>query len=153
MAFFDDNTAAITKNSFWNGSAINIGLSWKNVILRNQINRDFEAQRITSNGFEPTSNVFSLYIKGLFQDYNQHAVRVHTSPSHSSSTLIATHDVDNQTGIDKFNLFVDFEKHNDAPTILLIHPNREFKVDPLSDYYGAIPESIVTMEIGKCGNF
>lgn len=112
-ASYEDSKAAVTKNNFGLGQAFTIGVSWKDVILRNQINRDFQAQRITANGFEPTSDVFSLFIRGVFQAYNQHAVYLHTSPVNSKSTLIITHDVDSQTGMDSLSMFVDFEKDNE----------------------------------------
>ena len=65
LASFTDGTAAITKNILGEGAAVSIGVSWRDVILRNQLNRDFEAHRVSPNGFEPTSDVLSLFILSL----------------------------------------------------------------------------------------
>jgi hypothetical protein len=93
LATYEDGSSAIIKNSYGNGAAVSIGLSWKEVILRNQINRDYEAQRITSNGFEPTSDVFFLFVRALFLEHNPHTVWKNSSPGRSISTLMITHDI------------------------------------------------------------
>lgn len=110
LANYPDGTSAITRNSYGSGFAITLGVSWKDVILRNQINRDYEAQRTTSNGFEPTSDVFMLFIRGLFLEYNPYSVYKNTSPQNSKSTLMVTHDIDSQTGMDSMFMFADFEE-------------------------------------------
>ena len=113
LATFKDGSSAITQNSYGDGKAVTVGLSFKEVILRNQINRDFEAQRITSNGFEPSSDVFSLFVRGLYIEHQPYAVWKHTSPGHSASTLMITHDIDSRTGMDTLVSFVDYQfEHN-----------------------------------------
>ncbi|MFK8101964.1 MAG: T9SS type A sorting domain-containing protein [Saprospiraceae bacterium] len=109
LATFEDGTAAVTHNTYGNGHAVTIGLSFKEVILRNQINRDYEAQRITSNGFEPTSDVFSLFVRGLYAELHPYAVWKHTSPGRSAATVMITHDIDSGTGMDTLEIFVDYE--------------------------------------------
>lgn len=109
LASFTDGMAAVTKNDFGEGAAISIGVSWKEVILRNQLNRDFEAQRISSNGFEPTSDVWPLFIRALFMEHHPYTVWKNTSPGNSEATLMITHDIDSQTGMDTLRVFVDYE--------------------------------------------
>ncbi len=109
LATFVDGTSAVTRNAYGNGQAVAIGLSLKDVILRNQINRDYEAQRIASNGFEPASDVFSLFVRGLYTEHNPYAVWKHTSPGNSAATLMITHDVDSNTGMDTLDVFVEYE--------------------------------------------
>jgi hypothetical protein len=93
LVTYEDGTSAIIKNSYGNGAAISIGLSWEEVILRNQINRDYEAQRITSNGFEPTSDVLFIFVRALFLEHTPHSVWKNTSPARSISTVMITHDI------------------------------------------------------------
>lgn len=112
LAHFDDGSSAITKNLYGNGVAVSIGLSWKEVILRNQINRDYEAQRITSNGFEPTSDVLFLFVRALFLEHNPHTVWKNTSPGRTLSTVMITHDIDSKTGMDTLEFFADYENEN-----------------------------------------
>ncbi len=109
LALFDDGSAAVTSNAYGAGRAVTVGLSFKEVILRNQINRDYEAQRITSNGFEPTSDVFSLFVRGLYSALHPYAVWKHTSPGRSAATVMITHDIDSGTGMDTLEVFVDYE--------------------------------------------
>lgn len=134
LANFEDGSSAIIKNSFGNGAAISIGFSWKEVILRNQINRDYEAQRITSNGFEPTSDVLILFVRALFLEHTPHTVWKNTSPGRSISTLMITHDIDSSTGMDTLEVFVDYEKDNDLEATYNITV-RYFDDNLMSDFY------------------
>jgi len=99
IAFFDDGTVAITKNSYGKGYTYAIGFSFIDLILRNQLNRDFNAQRTYSNGFEPTSDTIFLFIRGLYESHVPFAVWKHTSPYTSKATLIMTHDTCSSSSI------------------------------------------------------
>ncbi len=134
LATFDDGSSAVIKNLYGNGAAVSIGLSWKEVILRNQINRDYEAQRITSNGFEPTSDVLFLFVRALFLEHNPHTVWKNTSPGRSLSTLMITHDIDSATGMDTLEVFVDYETDNDIEATYNITV-RYFDDNLMSDFY------------------
>lgn len=112
LASFTDGTSAVTKNSFGEGAAVSIGVSWKEVILRNQLNRDYEAHRVSSNGFEPTSDVLALFVRALFAEHHPYAVWKNTSPGNSEATLMVTHDIDSKTGVDTLSVFVDYETAN-----------------------------------------
>ena len=109
LASFPDGTAAVIKNNLGEGEAVSIGLSWKEVILRNQLNRDFEAHRVSSNGFEPTSDVLALFIRALFMEHHPFTVWKNTSPGNSKATLMITHDIDSQSAMDTLRAFVDYE--------------------------------------------
>ena len=134
LATYEDGSSAVIKNAYGNGAAVSIGFSWKEVILRNQINRDYEAQRITSNGFEPTSDVFFLFIRALFLEHTPHTVWKNTSPGRSISTVMITHDIDSATGMDTLEVFVDYERDNDIEATYNITV-RYFDDDLMSDFY------------------
>ncbi|MFK8005081.1 MAG: T9SS type A sorting domain-containing protein [Saprospiraceae bacterium] len=134
LATYEDGSSAIIKNSYGNGAAISIGFSWKEVILRNQINRDYEAQRITSNGFEPTSDVLFLFVRALFLEHTPHTVWKNTSPGRSISTLMITHDIDSATGMDTLEVFVDYERDNNIEATYNITV-RYFDDNLMSDFY------------------
>ncbi len=134
LASFTDGTAAITKNNFGAGAAISIGMSWRDVILRNQLNRDFEAQRVSSNGFEPTSDVFALFIRALFMEHYSFTVWKNTSPGNSTATLMITHDIDSQTGLDTLEIFVDYEADNNIEATYNMTV-RYFDDDLMGPYY------------------
>lgn len=112
FAYFTDGSSAVINNTYGEGAAISIGVSWKEIILRNQINRDFEAHRVASNGFEPTSDVLALFVRALFIQYHPYTVWKNTSPGKSAATLMVTHDIDSSTGMDTLQVFVDYEAEN-----------------------------------------
>lgn len=109
LATFDDDEAAILSHHYGQGYAYAIGFEFKQLILRNQINGDFNAHRSYSNGFEPTSDVIVLFIRGLYLKHTDNAVWKHTSPFDSTATVIVTHDVDSRTGYETIMSFADRE--------------------------------------------
>lgn len=134
FAYFTDGTSAITQNVFGLGKAVTIGLSWKEVILRSHINRDYEAQRITSNGFEPTMDVLMLFVRGLYAAHHPYTVWKHTSSGNSKATLMITHDVDSKTGMDSLHFFVDYEQAKNIEATYNI-TLRYFGDELMSDFY------------------
>jgi len=134
LAFFADGTAAITRNIYGFGQAVSIGVSWKEVVLRNQINRDYEAQRITSNGFEPTMDALMLFVRALYAEHHPYTVWKNTSPGNSAATLMITHDVDSQTGMDSLHFFVDYERDQNIEATYNV-TYRYFDDALMSDFY------------------
>ena len=109
LAYFNDSTIAVTKNQYGSGYTYALGFSFKNLILLNQINHDYEAQRINSNGFEPTSDAIILFIKGIYTKHIPFATSIHTCPYNSKSVLVITHDVDCTSSMNMMNSYADFE--------------------------------------------
>ena len=110
LAFFESGSVAVTKN-FYNkkGYAYALGFSFKNLILRNQLNRDCDAQIEYSNTFEPTTDTVILFLRAIFESHVSLAAWKHTSPGASRATFIMTHDVDCQSSMDSMILFADLE--------------------------------------------
>lgn len=92
LAFFDDGSVAVTKNRFGSGYAYALGFTFSDLILRNQTNNDYEAQRIYSNGFEPTSDTVFLFLRAIFENHIPFAAWKYTIPDTNRSVLIMTHD-------------------------------------------------------------
>ncbi|MFK7808873.1 MAG: T9SS type A sorting domain-containing protein [Saprospiraceae bacterium] len=134
LAHFTDGTSAVTSNTYGQGRAVAIGLSLKEVVLRNQINRDYEAQRISSNGFEPTLDAFILFVRALFVAHQPHAVWKHTSPGNTTATVMITHDIDSRTAMDTLRGFVDYEKAKNIVATYNI-TCRYFDDELMSDFY------------------
>ncbi|MBL0049321.1 MAG: T9SS type A sorting domain-containing protein [Bacteroidetes bacterium] len=97
LAFYEDGNVAITKNHYHNGYAYALGMSLKDLVLRPQLNLDYNAQRTFSNGFEPSTDVFIFWIKALYAQYVPNAVWKHTSPGDTKATIMMTHDIDAAT--------------------------------------------------------
>lgn len=109
LAGFDDGSAAVTRNSYGLGKAYIIGMSYTDIILRNELNMDYSAQRTYSNGFEPTTDTVMLFLRGIYEAGVPYAVWKHTAPADGKAVLMITHDVDSQSSMDYMGLFADLE--------------------------------------------
>jgi len=109
LATYENGSTAIVRNSFGQGKAICLGFSFKGMVLLPQVNKDYDAERSWSNGFEPTTDALMLFLKGITTAIIPHQVWLHTSPYDSKSTLVVTHDVDAATGYDTMHFYADYE--------------------------------------------
>jgi hypothetical protein len=109
LAVFDDNSTAITKKTYGSGTSYALGFSLKNLIITNQQNLDYNANRFYSNGFEPTSDAIILFIKGIYLSHTYRSVWLHTSPYNSKTTLMITHDIDATSSYDTMQYYSDYE--------------------------------------------
>ena len=134
MAYFEDDKVAVCKNSYGSGKTYAFGVEWKDVVLRNQLNKDYKAQRSYSNGFEPTTDVFMLMLRAIFTANQEVAVYKHTSPGESTSTLLITHDVDSRKIIATMNTFSNWEFINGISTHYFV-ATHYFKDTYMSAYF------------------
>lgn len=141
LGHYDDRSVAATQNSYGQGFAYAFGVSWKDVILRSQINRDFEAQRISSNGFEPTQDVIMLLVRAIICEHVPFATWKHTSPLNSTSTLMITHDIDGSTGMDTSHIFSESEKAMDISATYYVTV-RYFSDALITDFYNGSQDKI-----------
>lgn len=140
LALYADGRAAITKNLYGAGSAYAIGLTFRDMVMRNQLNRDYEAQRYYSNHFEPGSDVLMLFIRGLYEEHVPFASWKHTAPEDHTSVLIMTHDVDCRQAMDTMYAFAAYEHQNDIEATYFV-TTHYFNDDLDTNYYsGNIPE-------------
>lgn len=109
LASFEDGTAAILKNVYQSGIAYLIGFNWEDIILRNQVSKDFKAAHQYSNGFEIGSDFYALWIRGIYEKTAKFTVNKHTSVNNSHSTLVITHDVDATSAI--ADIMTDFSSY------------------------------------------
>lgn len=113
LARFDDDSAAFCMNQYGLGKTYVLGISWKDVFLRNQVMGSYNADRTYSNGFEPGSDVFILFIRSLYASEFPYSVWKHTSGLNSKASFIITHDVDATTSIrDMMGNFASYEHDN-----------------------------------------
>ena len=110
LAYFDSDEAAVIRNNKGQGRTYLFGVEWRDVIQRPQLNRDFEAQRIYINGFEPSADVFALFVRSVWNDIQPAAAWKHTIPNGYKTVLILTHDVDATSGYNLMGHMSDYEK-------------------------------------------
>ncbi len=143
MAIYTDGTIAGVINQTGSGYTYTLGVSFKDVIIRNQLDKDYNANRTYSNGFEPTSDTFFFLMRGIFQEHSPYSVWKYTIPGDYSSAMLVTHDVDSQTAYDLCREFAQMERDHGAYTTYNI-TTRYF-----SDYYMGnlwTPENLVELE-------
>lgn len=150
LARFNDGDVAISSNKFGEGRVYSFGFLWRDVIQRSQLNKDFSAQRSYSNDFEPSADAFPLFVRSVYNKYNQVSVWKSTIPDGFESVLIPTHDCDSRTAYEQMHYMSDYEKAIGlkAHYFLTTH---YFKDSPyLSDFYdaAAIKESKKLLEAG-----
>jgi ATP/ADP translocase len=58
-----------SKNNYGTGYAYNFGISLKEIIFRNQVNKDHDAEREYTNAFEPTTDVLFLLIRAIYTSH------------------------------------------------------------------------------------
>jgi hypothetical protein len=107
---FEDGSAAVLRHDLGRGHAYLIGLALNDVVLRNQQNRDYEAQRIYVNGFEPGTDVWFLILRAWYETYSDSGLRLGTIPEGKRSVLMLSHDVDWEYSFKPMLAFADFEK-------------------------------------------
>jgi len=149
LANFEDNLAAITVNNYGNGKAYALGFELKDIVLRNLLNRDFNAHRTYSNGFEPTTDMFLLFLRAVYTSNRTVSVYKHTSPGNSTSALLITHDVDSKTGVDSMFYFSEWEANNGIKAHYFV-TTHYFRDNWMGDFYqpAAFPKLLSVLENG-----
>lgn len=109
LAHYEDGRTAAVINSYGSGKTYLLGPDFRDVVLRNQLNMDLEAQRVYSNGFEVSTDVFVFVVRNIIRSHIPNSVYAYTVPGNASSVLLVTHDVDSRTSIDTMHIFSTYE--------------------------------------------
>jgi hypothetical protein len=120
LARFEDGTAAVVRKKTGEGYTYLIGLSLQDAVLRNQVNRDYDAERHYANAFEPGSDVWMLIVRAWYESTQTNAVRLATIPDGQSSVLLISHDVDWENSFDPALDFALMENRNKAKSTFFI---------------------------------
>jgi len=110
LARFEDGSTAVLRHDVGRGHTYLIGVALNDVVLRNQQNRDYEAQRIYVNGFEPGTDVWLLLLRAWYEMYSDTGIRLGTIPEGKRSVLMLSHDVDWENSFKPMLAFAEFEK-------------------------------------------
>ena len=120
LAKYDDGSNSVVKNTYGAGRTYVLGFSFTDVILRNELHLGYGAERMSSNGFEPTSDTIFLFLRAIYESRVPVPVWKHTSPASTRSSVIVTHDVDAQSSIAFMNTFADSELRRNLSTTYFI---------------------------------
>ena len=94
LAAYENGAAALIVNAYGRGLAYALGLGFKETTLIPRLARSFEAQRRWINWFEPSGDVFRLFLRGLYEENVHPFLLVHTVPDGKETALCLSHDVD-----------------------------------------------------------
>ena len=110
LARFDDGTNAVIRRQLGEGTVYLFGYLWRDVIQRSQLNKDFEAQRINTNAFEPSADMTSLFLRSAYTKNRRVSVWKFTIPAGYESLIIPTHDCDSRTAYDSMFYMSEYER-------------------------------------------
>ncbi len=110
LAFFNTGETAVTRHEVGNGWVYSFGVLWRDVIQRPQLNKDFSAQRSYSNDFEPSADMFPLFVRSVYAKHNEVVAWKSTIPDGYNTVLIPTHDCDSRTAFEAMHYMSTYEK-------------------------------------------
>ena len=120
LAKFEDGSAAVIRHDLGRGHVYLIGVALSDVVRRNQQNRDFEAQRIYVNAFEPGTDIWLLILRAWYETYSASGLRLATIPQGKRSVLMLSHDVDWEYSFKPMLAFASFEQSAGASSTFFV---------------------------------
>ena len=106
---YENNQPGLIHNSFGLGHAYAFGPDFRDIVYRNLMGLDIGAQRIYSNGFEPTTDVVYMIVRNIIRKHIPNTIYPHTMPSDISGVVLITHDIDSKSGYDLMHTFSQYE--------------------------------------------
>ena len=110
LAHYETGENAVVRRSLGRGAVYTFGFRWRDIIQRSQLNKDFEAQRSTSNAYEPSADVVPLFIRSVCAKHRKVSVWKFTIPDGYESLIIPTHDCDSRTAYDSMFYMSEYER-------------------------------------------
>lgn len=110
LATFTNGGVAVIRNDIGKGAAYMVGLLWRDVIQRNQLNKDSGASRQYNNGFEPSADIWAFFLRSIYAKSVGVSAWKFTVPDGYLQVLIPTHDCDSRTAYDAMHYMGDYEK-------------------------------------------
>ena len=105
----DSTSIGVVKNTIGNGCTYLFGLQWHDVVQRGQLDKDAGTYRGSSNTFEPSADMYPLFIRAAYTAANPVATWKHTVPNGHHAVLIPTHDCDSRTALDSMYYMAEYE--------------------------------------------
>jgi hypothetical protein len=136
LASFEDGSSALLAKKSGSGSAYLFGLSLQDVVLRNQINHDYDAERHYANVFEPGSDIWMLLLRGWYESKDPAAVRLGTIPDGKDSVFLLSHDVDWENSFDPALEFAAMEEKYHVKSTFFIQTKFASDANSVGFFFG-----------------
>lgn len=91
--FPETSEAAMIRNSVSSGFVYTIGVDLRDVVIRPQAGRSFDAHRVPYNGFEPGADVFPLIFRSWYEHYTPTWLRARAAPGEARGMLFVSHNI------------------------------------------------------------
>jgi hypothetical protein len=149
LAQFEDGSTAVLRHDMGRGHTYLIGVALNDVVLRSQQNRDYEAQRIYVNGFEPGTDVWLLLLRAWYETYSDTAIRLGTIPNGKRSVLMLSHDVDWEYSFQPMLVFAAFEKNAGTSSTFFVQTKYLDDVNSHAFFFGPSLDILRELAAGK----
>ncbi len=143
---FEDGSAALFSNQLGKGRTYVTGVSYHDVLLRNQVNRDFDAERHYVNTFEPGADVWMLLLRAWYESSQPDAVRLDTMPSGMHSVLLLSHDVDWENSFAPALDFATMERKYGTSSTFFIQTKYVSDASSKSFFFGKDLEDLIRLQ-------
>ncbi|HEY1039947.1 MAG TPA: T9SS type A sorting domain-containing protein, partial [Bacteroidia bacterium] len=145
LAQYENGEVAVAHNLYNTGHVYLLGAQYKEVILRPQVKKDYNATRAYSNSFEPGQDVYVFFIAGILKKHLPHVVWKHSAPCNYKAALVVTHDVDATTSMEMFDDYANWERLNNIRSTYLV--TTHYMHDKLAkNFYDGYEEDILRVE-------
>ncbi len=155
LANYSNGDAAVARHTLGNGTSYLAAITWRDVVQRNQLNKDQNSSRQYNNGFEPSSDVWALFLRSIHAKATGLSVWKFTVPAGYTQLLIPTHDCDSRTAYDAMHYMSEYEKSIGLKghyflTTHYYSDKINFGQSYLSDFYNSetIPKAAQLLEDG-----
>jgi hypothetical protein len=148
LARFEDGSTAVLRHDVGRGHTYLIGVALNDVVLRNQQNRDYEAQRIYVNGFEPGTDVWLLVLRAWYETYSDTGIRLATIPEGKRSVLMLSHDVDWEYSFKPMLAFAAFEKSAGTSSTFFVQTKYLNDVNSRAFFFGQSLDTLRELAAG-----
>ncbi len=155
LACFNTGETAVVRNVHGNGKTYIIPVAWRDVVQRNQLNKDLNSSRVYNNGFEPSSDVWALFLRSIYAHNAGFSVWKFTVPSGYTQLLVPTHDCDSRTAYEEMHYMSDYEQSLGLSghyflTVHYFSDKLNFGHSYLSDFYNeeTIPKAQALLDAG-----
>lgn len=110
LANFSNGDPAVIRKWHGKGRSYMVPVAWRDVVARNQLNKDQSASRCYNNGFEPSSDIWAFFLRSIHAAHVGVSAWKFTSPGGYLQVLVPTHDCDSRTAFQEMHWMGDYEK-------------------------------------------
>ena len=135
IASYEDTHVAITLNHYGEGDALLLGVSLFDLRYRNLFGKDYNANKVYANGYEPLSDMIVFLLQGIYTKKLGTTMMLNTAKGANHATVVITHDVDYEHSMKNIEAFVDLEREQSVKATYTIQTKyiKDYKDNPFFD--------------------